>query len=615
MTAGVLGAAVLGGTARVEPLLPGSFGVGSEHGGQRRAAAAGEAATSPVVSLTDRRGVSDPAQDRQRQLDEDRRAGLVAQARSLADTAPGSPMALSRLAQVLLGCADGAEARTHAEAALRLSAERAAAGERVDIPAVLMAARVLGEFDAHHDVEAALARLGAAESDDETLRVLYASVAAAQDNYELALLRLRGLDSAEVHLLRGYLLLQVRQPQEALRQLRRARLEVPDSPTLLGNIAFALAALGSPRKAVRAARQAWLLAPGAVEPALNLAYYLTQAGQAAEAVAHIREFDRMTGQAFHDRLTVSLVNALLAEGDRAGAVRTLQEAAARPRANFDALRRAEYLANIEYLRWLDGKTDRAALLDTIRQQLDACQQRSIGLACMLADVARTTDILAEVSAIYERLRAEHDEDDLLSLRLRLCALAGDSDGQLRAAEHWARVDPLDPEPAISVVYLRGTVDGDHQAAAKFGEDALRRFPTNSMLRNNTAFELVLNGQAAKAREVIALADREHPYVAATTGLVALALGDTAAGVAGYRRAISLATDGEVHQDDDWEFEQMVAVQLRLAAQELAALGCAVPQHVLAQFPLRGLPPAWRSHPVWVGLHRRAGRVGLAWPPS
>lgn len=562
------------------------------------------------VDFSGRASASDPAGERRRRVDVERVAGLIAQARSLVEVAPDSPMASARLAATLLGSGNPKEAVAAARSALEMSAT-AGTDSPPDMPAVVTAARVLGDQELHDEIEDFLARLRIGSRPTLVGSCLWASVAASQQKFELALVRLQGLEEPEVRALRGYLLLEVGQFQQALRELRAARHVLEDTRSLLGNIAYAYAALGSLRKAVKTARQAWLLAPESLRAALDLAFYLTASGLAQEAFAHLTAWQKTHGRRQDAQaLLVPKVNALLALGDIAAARRELQAARTSRTVSADPIARAEIVGNLEYIRWQMGEISRATLLERIRKALVSCGNRSIGLATMLADVVRSTSAHAEVARLYEDLLPRHGERNLLPLRTRVCALACDFEGQLRAADQWHRAWPLDAEPQTMIVFLRGTLFGDHKSAAKMGEQAVRRFPTSSMLRNNAAYEMVLAGEYAKAHRMLRQAPKDDPYIIATRGLLRIVTGDVDGGIDDYRSAISRGVQLASDPDGADEFRCHVAVELRLLSRQAA-----VPDRVLSAFPFLGLPPAWRSLRGWCALEARARRLGVEWPPS
>lgn len=560
-----------------------------------------------AVDFSRKSSAPNPLLAREWQADAQRVAGLVEQARALTTFAPDSPAAAARLAATLLSAQEPEEAVAAARRALELCAEPVPGV--ADMPAVLTAVRVLGDQGLYEEAEDYLGRPEVAGKHDYICACLMASLAAAQQKFELALMRLQGLTDPVVRELRGYLLLEVGQFPLALRELRAARLVLADTRSLLGNMAYAYAALGGTSKAIKTARQAWLLAPESLRAALDLAFYLTAGQRPRESVALLETWQRRYGGGQASQaVLVSKVNARLALGDVSAAMRELQDALASRVVSTDPTTRAETAGNIEYLRWRKGETSRGELITRVRKFLVSCNNQSLGLATMLADVSRSTAAHSEVAHLYEELLSTHDEKALLPLRTRLYAIACDAEGQLRAAEEWSRSSPLDPDPLATVVYLRGPVFGDHAAAATIGEKAVLRFPGRPLLLNNAAYALALAGRTEKAWRVIEGAPQHDPYITATRGLIRLLTGDVAGGIDDYKAAIARSLELAPDPDEAADFRRQVPVELLLLSHEAD-----IPEQALRAFPPIGLPPAWRSMHVWRALELRARRLGIAWP--
>jgi hypothetical protein len=86
-----------------------------------------------------------------------------------------------------------------------------------------------------------------------------------------------------------------------------------------------------------------------------------------------------------------------------------------------------------------------------------------------------------------------------------------------------------------------------------GTQALRRMPGVRVLQNNVAYALALSGRPGLARRYVP--DDEDVYSIATESLIALQIGDKAAGEAGYDRAAEVA-----ESRGDYELAQLVRLQ-------------------------------------------------------
>jgi tetratricopeptide (TPR) repeat protein len=531
----------------------------------------------------------------------------VQHAEQLAERFPASMMAHARLAQALMVSRDFERAMDAARRVLSLAVE--SVPNEYDEPAVLMAIAVFVSAGSPQEAEDLVSRLDRVFNESVTLRCAMASLAAESGDFELAFLRLQGIDDPQADLLRGYILLELGQFQQALHALRMARLVIEDSPALLGNMAFAFAGVGSIRKAVATARSAWFLRSKSADATVDYTQYLLAAGMYDEALRITRSLSSHSVLGIEDRIAITRAYAHRALGNTSKAIRELKATLASVSSAIDTVRRAEIAGTIAYLQRYSGGLTADDFRKALHSALSECGNRSIMLARMLADASESTDAYGFIAKLYEQLRQEHDESELAALRVSMYRLSGDFDAQQRAYEHWCRVEPLNPQPFYGLVFMLGSVIGNHEKAAKLGVRAVARFPSVSFLRNNVAYEMALSGNVAAGERLLAGVALDDPYATATRGLLAIMKNDERRGTDLYHQAVKYAYR-DYSPEDAAEFERHLAVHLRLLHAERV-----IPGWVLDEFPFTGLPPAWRVAPLWLSLQARAERVGCQWPPG
>lgn len=557
--------------------------------------------------------VPDPAVIRQEDTVLAELGAIVLRARHLVTQDPDSPMAGARLATALMNAGQVDEA---SQIATRLSTTQVE-----DIPAAIVITHVLlqaGHRDNADSFAMRMSHTGTSEAapiaDSAAIfRCLAAALAAERGDHELALLRLEDVATVQAHALRGYLLLEVEQPQRALHELRIARKSTRTQvPALLSNVAYAHAVLGAQGKAISAARQALASSPGNHLVLKHLSGYLIAAGRPEEAISILKQAAGQHGDLPPDLATV-LAGAFFQAGDPGRSLRTLHEAAQRARFNkADPIVRAELQAYAALLEFNRRRINRRQWIETIRKQQQVADGRSILIGCMLADALANRAHRAEVLEAYERLRAIYSEKQLLPLRARLASMAGDINEQLRLVRAWARAMPLDIDALTSEVYLLCEFQ-NYEAAASAGLNALRRFPHAVMLRNNTAYALAMTGDARRASQVLKPIMRANAYAVATAGLIQLRKGQIRDGIMLYQEAAEIAHSEGGDADQAALQVAQLALHLRLVVMELGLDSEPSVRENLLRVP--DLNRVWFDEPIFMALAWRAKRLSLPWPPT
>ncbi len=555
-----------------------------------------------------RTAVVDQAQLRAHQFEEDTRQSWVAQAEALTIDAPDSPTAWARLAQTLLAVGRIEDA---ADAA-RLAWDRArdiVDGDVADVgdrPATYVAAQVLIATGNQGDAEQGLARVWA---EPGPWTCLYAALASNRGDFEQALARLAGSAGTEAASLRGYVLLRLQRFDQAVRELRQAGGIVSGGPSVAANIAYSYAALGAVRKAVAAAQSAVALAPH--DPALrcSLAAYLDTAGQRGMALRELRQFQSM-GLRPDPAVAQTAASLLLQEGRTEDARRELARVVDASRGRGSTRPPGEVIGFASFIQWRSKLRTRSEYIDVLRRELARIQGKSVQLAAMLADIVNSTSVHDEIAGYYRQLSKTESEESLLPLKLRLTLASGELDAAVDESRRWATAFPLSVDAAQTYVTLAGTVAGDYAAASTYGLSALRRLPNSSILMNNTAFALAMVGRVLEADRVLARANDNLMYVAATQGLIRLAQGRLREGLSFYTRAEDLA--GEQAADRIEAEDSRLLIRLyRLAVRYHLGL---VGQADLSNEALGvNVPRDWHSNPQLLIVERMFKRVGAPWP--
>jgi tetratricopeptide (TPR) repeat protein len=556
------------------------------------------------------REVADPAVRRYQDAIRAELDAIVFRARHLLSEAPRSAMVNARLACALLNAGQLEEAAQVATYVSTLP--------HTDLPAAFIAVQVLLQTGHRDTAEALVTSIAEAKGRDltsniaVTFRCLAAALAAERGDLDVALLRLEDVAGAQANALRGYLLLELAQPQRALHELRMARnTGRVENPAVLSNLAYAHAVIGSPVKAIRAAQHALVVSPGNHLVLKHLTGYLIAAGRPADAVETLRQATGLQDDLPPD-LATALASALFQAGDPQKALRTLREAAQRLRfKQSEPVERAELRANEAFLAFRLRQLNRRQWLEAVRRQWNLAEGRSIPIACMLADALARRSGRTEVMQAYERLRTVYSAKQLLPLRVRLAILAGDPSEQLRLVREWVQVMPLDIDALTTEVYLLCELQ-EYQTAASEGLTGLRRFPNGIMLRNNTAYALALAGDLKYAKRILKPIVNANAYAIATAGLIQLLSGHIREGLEFYRKAEDTVRSEAPDAEHAAQLIAQLALHLRLVIKELH-----LEEHPLVQKNTAITPklnPDWLDEPTFMVLARRAKRLSLPWPP-
>ncbi len=451
--------------------------------------------------------------------------GDLLQARALARAHPDSPTAQARLASSEFSFG-------HRLSALE-AARRALGHETVDAPALMVVAQIfvaLGEIAyAQEAVDELLAGGTPDVGSRSAAAVLAARIAAHHGNPHEALELLSQSDAQAALALKGALLVQVGRYHDAIRVLREALSEVPDSPDALGALGYAYAAVGSIGKAARAMTAAAALDPTDRSAGLNVATLLISQDRASDAVAVI---DRLIGYHPNDiGLERAAAAAMRASGDTAGALRRLRRVrASRAARDASATRREELSLDILLLD--TPPIPRPEVLTAAAEALRRCDYRSEAITRVLASTAQTTADLPLLEAAYTELRKHHDPTALLCVESRVAFLRLEFDRCVEAAMEWVRQEPFSVEAHITATYMLALHSGDYRQAAQVGRAGLRRGIQNDVLRNNVAFSLAMNSDPDKAARVLP-DPAEYVPALATAGLIEMVRGNLDRGIAMY----------------------------------------------------------------------------------
>lgn len=493
--------------------------------------------------------------------------GDLLQARALARVHPDSPTAQARLASSEFSFG-------HRLSALK-AAQRVLGNDTIDAPALMVAAQILVALGEIVSAEEALHKLLAADVTEAGSRsaaaVLAARLAAHQGDPHEALMLLSQSGTQAALALKGALYAQVGRYHDAIRVLREALREVPDSPDALGALGFAYAAVGSIGKATRATTAAVALDPTDRSAGLNLAALLISQDRAPDAVAAI---DRLIGHHPNDiGLERSAAAAMHTSGDTAGALRRLRRVkTSRAARNASAVRKQEL--GLDILLLDTPPMAPSEVFAAAAAALRRCDYRSEQITRTLAATARTTKDLSTLETAYRELRKHDDATALWFLESKVAFLRLEFDRCTEAAVEWAHHEPFSVDAHITATYMLSLHAGDYQQAAQLGRAGLRRGIQHDALRNNVAFALAMDAKPDEAARVLPDPSACKPALA-TAGLIEMVRGDLDRGTALYEDCARRLRDEGHH-----ELADLVRIHLILA--EITA-GQTIPEDQLASF--------------------------------
>ena len=461
--------------------------------------------------------------------------GDLLQARALAHKHPNSPTTLARLATSELSFGNRVSARKAAERTLK--------SDILDPPAMLVAAHTfmaLGEIDsAERALHTVLNASDPGQGAKRAAAALAARVAAHNGEPQRALELLGQCDDLAGLSLKGSLLVETGQYHDAIRVLRAALHDAPDSPAALCNLGYAFAAAGSVRKAKRMTRAAVALDPTDRTAGLNLAALLLP-DETLEAVDVI---DRLIS--FHPD-EVQLVRAAAAvlrdAGDGTGASRRLRRFRGSGRL-LDATPAEREELNLDILLLSEQRMAPSSVFKHAARALNECDFRSVSIARVLSAAATTSRNLPALEEAYDKLSRHHERAELLAVEHAMALHRFDFDRCIDVGAEWVRHEPFSAEAHIAATCMLASYAGRYGEAARVGIGGLRRGIHSDGLRNNTAFALAMDAKPDQAARV--LPDSPDCELAlATAGLIEAVRGNVERGIKMYEEcANQLRSDG------------------------------------------------------------------------
>lgn len=517
--------------------------------------------------------------------------GDLLQARALARAHPESPTAQARLASTEFSFG-------HRLSALQ-AAEQVLDNDTVDAPALMVAAQILVALGESASAQGALHKLLEATAPEAGARsaaeVLAARMAAHQGDLHEALELLSQNSTQAALALKGALFVQVGRYHDAIRVLREALREVPDSPDALGALGYAYAAVGSIAKASRAMTAAAALDPTDRSAGLNLAALLISQDRASDAVAAI---DRLIGHHPNDiGLERSAASAMHSSGDTAGALRRLRRVKTSRAARNATDARKEELG-LDILLLDTPPRAPSEVFAAAAAALRRCDYRSTDIARTLAATARTPKDVSTLETAYRELRKHHDTAALLFLESRVAFLRLEFDRCTEAAVEWAHHDPFSIDAHITATYMLSLHAGDYQQAAQIGRAGLRRGIQHEALRNNVAFALAMDAKPDEAARLVPDPSECEPALA-TAGLIEMVRGNHDRGIAMYEDCARRLRDKGQH-----ELADLVGIHRILA--EITA-GRTIPEDQLAGFADHAAVTDPDRVIVWGAINRERSR--------
>ncbi len=466
--------------------------------------------------------------------------GVVSSARELVARHPDSATAYSRLAQAELIAGLWIEARADAATAMKLG------GENGDFAAIVASAHVLVGLGEAELAEGALRLISHEYIPSPYLRAV---IAVQQQRHDKALELLKHAgDTAELAL-RGWLQIELRHYELAIRDLRAAARSSQPTPDLLVNTGYAYAALGLRNKAIEVTTRAAYMAPADRTAGFNLVAYHLAAAEYDSALKALRRL-----QQHHPRdlqVVAAIADTMYRRGDGTSALRLLQRhRAAAGKSDASVKDVAELHANIAFLEWRLGRKTKVQAIEALRKELLRCHYESLRIADLLAGLFSRKSELGQLQTLYDGLLTRYEPGALISIRTYLLYLEGDFKQALNTALTWWGNQPFNVIPAALATYLLTDIEQDYQAAVKVGETALKLNPAHETLRNNLAYAHAFAGNPDRASAVLP-PNEDSPYYVATRGLIEIVKGNAAKGVGLYDRAAEMAEEWGKNNDEPY----------------------------------------------------------------
>jgi tetratricopeptide (TPR) repeat protein len=454
--------------------------------------------------------------------------GYLLQARALVESSRRTPTALARLAHAELAAGNPQIAL---EVARSIVAE--AGSSEPDTPALFTAAQMLAMSGHGDEAETVLETISA----EPAVTPLFASLAVARGELDIALARLSNEQSAVVQAIRGWVQLQRKAYPAAIHDLRASAVECPDFRTYV-NLGVAFASVGAFAKAIRATETAIGLAPWDLIPRFNLVAYRVATGQYGEADS---ELQRIRQDHPTDLRAAFLRAWLLARVDNLPAALHELSRARSSQAGWRAAptERAELASTIAYLEYRLGKRNRKEACQVIHRELVKTGHRSLVIAGLLAGLMTSTRDAGKFAAVYEALERVNSREALLGLATHLAFLECRFDDALKLVNEWSTSDPLS-EPALTyLTWLTAEVAHDFEKAAAIGAAALRKIPSSTGIANNVAYAYALDDKPDLARRYVRLT-LPGPVRCATEGLISVVAGKVDEGLQAYENGAQMA---------------------------------------------------------------------------
>jgi Flp pilus assembly protein TadD len=458
-------------------------------------------------------------------------SGPLVRARIAADRDPDNPIAWARRAQIAQGLGLKPEASDAARRALALSVDHMNAASALAAVVVLAA----------NGCNAALGEMLSDRRAEQLPANILMRAAISMGRNDLALDFSEGATSADVLALRTWLHLRRQEFSEAIAAARAAGAAGAWEPSLLANMGYAYSALGQLQRAIKATRQAAALAPADRVIAFNLASFYRFNGQETAAIAVL---ENMRQGAWDAELALTLADARVGAGDVDGARRLLQQVRTSSAwASTNPERQAELEANLALLRWMTHREEGDRTANAVLRAFTESGSRSLEIASLLFPLLRSRSDVGRLTRVIDSLAQHHSADSLYGLRTHRAVLAREADEAVRWAELWAEADWLNPTASGAAVHLLVDLAGRVQDAAALGRAALRRFPHDRLLANNTAYAAALAGKPDEAKQLLlpwrdSLED--DVVMSATWALTEVLSGDLVHGCERYQRARELA---------------------------------------------------------------------------
>lgn len=499
--------------------------------------------------------------------------------------------------------AHSTQATSIAREAMQLALAPLSDGRIQDPPSARIAAEVLVR---HNEAQVAYEALRKVRAND-TLTLAFAAIASALGRTEEARAAVVGLAGPVAEAYRGYLAAREKRWSEAVRHLRSALKEEPFDADSLLNLSISLWALGSAKKATRVALQATRVAPGRRDVSLHYLELLLVQGKIERFNSEVRRLKE--GGAVADARLLSLCGrALLQEGNKPKAITIFQEAATVAKTEGDDELAAETLSHVTTTMWELGRLTREAALQKLKDLIGQYPDSDVAVVNYASLATRRS----EAEPIRTSLSRIHNLAPSYAtyLRHQLATLEGDSETAAAAAAEWLRLEPNNPGAVTAAVVSIGIGEENWAEAALIAEFALRHFPRNKFVVNNSAYVLAMAGRADEAIRAIEAFGYSDFFLKATFGLAHLAKGDIVAGMRLYREAADEAERHDpVYRSLMTAYQAMVIRQLDLAH--------SIPRtHMEAQIlvPVE-LPDDWQDRSDFTRLYRLFEVHGYSWPPT